>query len=450
MTTWDDLFDPPNTRTEATTHLSAVSPIPANTSSYAAAALRGEAEAVASAANGTRNDTLNRAWFRMGRHVGAGSIDVAVVRTALAAAALQAGLPQAEIDTVLRDDATSALTNGAAVPRYPIEHPAPRDELPTPTVLDEGAPDHGAAVERMFPILNWQALWDAEDDEEWIVEPLLPARRLVALYSAPKVGKSLLMLELAVAISRGTAVLGVTVDRPRRVLYVDFENDPRGDIRTRLQSMDVGPSDLGNLCYLSFPTIAKLDTEMGALQLLAAVTHYECELVVIDTVSRAVGGEENANDTWLAFYRNTGLALKQAGVACVRLDHTGKDHDKGMRGGSAKYGDVDAVWKLSPISEDTYSLECTDNRMPVPAKLLTIARDSYPLAHRILGTHWQDALDAKASDVDATLDALGVPSSASVRECKKALRDADMKIRNDVIERAVKARKLRLDTQGEA
>jgi uncharacterized protein YndB with AHSA1/START domain len=97
-------------------------------------------------------------------------------------------------------------------------------------------------------------------DEEWIVEPLLPARRMIALYSAPKAGKSLLMLEIAVAIARGTEVLGATPDRPRRVLYVDFENDPRGDVRTRLEAMDVGPDQLDNLCYLTFPSLAKFDT----------------------------------------------------------------------------------------------------------------------------------------------------------------------------------------------
>ena len=55
-----------------------------------------------------------------------------------------------------------------------------------------------------MPCIDWHALWADDSEEEWIVEPLLPARRLVALYSAPKVGKSLLMLEIAVGVSRGS------------------------------------------------------------------------------------------------------------------------------------------------------------------------------------------------------------------------------------------------------
>jgi RecA-family ATPase len=81
-------------------------------------------------------------------------------------------------------------------------------------------------VRERLPILDWHDCGPAKTTEEWIIEPILPARRLVALYSAPKVGKSLLMLELAVGIARGSRVLGAVPDRPRRVLYVDFENDP--------------------------------------------------------------------------------------------------------------------------------------------------------------------------------------------------------------------------------
>jgi hypothetical protein len=228
--------------------------------------------------------------------------------------------------------------------------------------VDQRAEPTAAAMEEdiiaRFPRLDWHSLWAEEDAEEWIVEPILPARRLVAIYSPPKIGKSLLSLELAVGIARGSSVLGVRPDRARRVLYVDFENDPRGDIRPRLASMGVGPDDLDNIDYLSFPTLGPLDTAPGAAELLGAVDAYRSEVVIIDTVSRAVRGEENENDTWLAFYRHTGRWLKTRGVALIRLDHTGKDETKGQRGGSAKSGDVDMVWRLSKVTETVYRLEC--------------------------------------------------------------------------------------------
>jgi hypothetical protein len=334
---------------------------------------------------------------------------------------------------------------GTALPEPPPNAPAP-----DPTVLNLDEEVALSIGPPLNPIIDWHDLFAADDDgEEWIIEPLLPARRMIALYSAPKAGKSLLMLEIAVGIARGTTVIGTTPDRPRRVLYVDFENDPRGDVRARLESMDVGPDQLANLCYLTYPSLAKFDTAQGAVDLARHVEHYDCEVVVIDTVSRAVMGDENENDTWLAFYRHTGLTLKRMGIACIRLDHSGKDREKGMRGGSAKYGDVDAVWRLTAISDDTITLECTDNRMPVPVKNLTLTRQDYPLVHLAAGEAWQAAASAKARWVDEALDKLGVPSSASVREAAAALRGAGEKVENQALRDAVKMRKLRLDFPSE-
>lgn len=300
----------------------------------------------------------------------------------------------------------------------------------------------GLAVRRTFPVLDWRELWADNTEEEWILEPLLPARRLVALYSPPKVGKSLLMLEIAVAVSRGEEALGTKPDRPYRVLYVDFENDPRGDIRERLDAMGYGPDQLGNLCYLSFPTMRGLDSEAGALELCAVVEEYACEVVVIDTVSRSVSGEENENDTWLKFYRHTGLRMKQAGVAMIRLDHTGKDETKGQRGGSAKVGDVDAVWKMTRVTDDTFKLTCEANRMPVAEKEITLTRLETPvLRHKVEGDGWRAAADAVVRDAIALMDKAGLPANAGRDAARLIMRNASVKISNRNLSRAIQVRK---------
>lgn len=435
MTDFYDLFDKPAPTREAGT----VTPLdPARATRYAHKALLSECENVAAATEGTRNDTLNRAAFNLSQLVAAGHLPHRDTWEALASAARTCGLDDDEIRTTI----TSGFRAGTEQPRIVPDLPPP----PGVTLLTDDATESEDAPP-LNPILDWHELFSTEDNgEEWIVEPILPARRMIALYSAPKAGKSLLMLEIAVAIARGTEVIGATTpDRPRRVLYVDFENDPRGDVRTRLEAMDITPGELDDLCYLTFPSLAKFDTAQGAFDLMRHVEGYACEVVIIDTVSRAVMGEENENDTWLAFYRHTGLALKRAEVACIRLDHSGKDTTKGMRGGSAKYGDVDAVWRLTALSEDTIHLECTDHRMPVPTTSLTLTRQDFPLTHRVAGDSWQAVVDAKTREVDQVLDSLGMPSSASVREAAEALRGAGHKVNNKALREAVRLRKMRLD-----
>lgn len=86
---------------------------------YARAALTAESERVASAPVGTRNDTLNRAAFALGRLVGAGLLDQGDVVRELDAAARRCGLGRAEIRRTIR----SGLIAGR---RSPIDPEAGR------------------------------------------------------------------------------------------------------------------------------------------------------------------------------------------------------------------------------------------------------------------------------------------------------------------------------------
>jgi hypothetical protein len=82
---------------------------------YGAAALRNETERVLAAPVGTRNDTLNRAAYALGRLVGAGIVDREVAATELFRAARRAGLPARECASTL----ASGLGAGMARPRFP-------------------------------------------------------------------------------------------------------------------------------------------------------------------------------------------------------------------------------------------------------------------------------------------------------------------------------------------
>jgi len=82
---------------------------------YAAAALEAETDRVARAPVGTRNDTLNRAAFALGRLVGAGMLDAWLVHQELTDAARYAGLGRTEIRRTIR----SGLTAGRRQPVQP-------------------------------------------------------------------------------------------------------------------------------------------------------------------------------------------------------------------------------------------------------------------------------------------------------------------------------------------
>ena len=441
MNKWDALFEKPDRSTE---------PPPADgppltgarADAYVEAAIAAECLTVSTAPESTRNDRLNTAAFNLGQFIGAGHVAEVTIRDGLTVAARAVGLDEHEIGPTI----TSGIRGGKQHPRIIT---ATSNGYP-PVTTTVTTPTDPAAIRDHLPLLDWHDLWADDEEEEWILEPLLPARRLVALYSAPKLGKSLLMLEIAVRVSQGLEVLGVTPDRARRVLYVDFENDPRGDIRTRLQRIGVGPDDLTDLCYLSFPRLAKLDTAQGGWELMAAVTEYQCEVVIIDTISRAVAGEENDNDTWLAFYRSTGMVLKAAGITCMRLDHTGKDAEKGMRGGSAKYGDVDAVWKLAAVTDTMLRLDCTDHRMPISEKTVVVRRHHIPrLWHQVEAEGRMAAYKEKVTELVAILDGAGAEDDLGRDKAREVVRAVGIHGSNDALSEALRQRKARLQPFGE-
>ena len=78
---------------------------------YAMAALRNECDRMATAADGTRHDTLNKAAFNLGQLVGAGLLPELAVITSLADAASQAGLPDRDIPRIIRSGIEAGIRN---------------------------------------------------------------------------------------------------------------------------------------------------------------------------------------------------------------------------------------------------------------------------------------------------------------------------------------------------
>lgn len=189
--------------------------------------------------------------------------------------------------------------------------------------------------------VNWDAAWKiVQDDPEWLYEPVLESGTVNALFGQPGIGKSLLAMWMSVEIAK----------KGFPVVYVDDENRIQDTVE-RLRAFGCNPRELNNLFLYSFSGLPPLDTPDGGRHLSAVSERHAGKLVVLDTTSRMVEGDENSASTYLQLYRCSLVPLKAAGRCVLRLDHPGKDDAKGMRGSSAKVGDVDTIWRLTS-SED--------------------------------------------------------------------------------------------------
>lgn len=227
----------------------------------------------------------------------------------------------------------------APVPDFPV------DEVTAPPAEE---------VKDRFPSLDWDDAFAQDFTHiDWLPGRFMERGQQVALVGDGKVGKTLFVHDWLYRCVTGKPFLGSGIGVSLKVLYFDKENSLR-DIVTRMQALGATPGDLKeNFDYRMFPGFtAPLETsELAVAEFFQIVDDVQPDIVVLDTVSRFIGGKENDSDTWLALYRKIHQPLKAKGIACMRLDHMGKDADRGSRGSSAKSQDVDHVWEMVRTDE---------------------------------------------------------------------------------------------------
>jgi hypothetical protein len=347
--------------------------------------------------------------------------------------------------------AYTATFVGDPGPQEPAGDPSPPEPPNDVTASRSGrhlASSTRKPAHQRYPVLDWSQVFDGvPDDVDWLVPDMIARGQSYSLVSPAKAGKSLLMLDVAAAVATGRTTLGNRPQQPARVLYVDHENS-RDDLVERLREMNYRPDELGNLRYLSFPTMPPLDGPVGGLDIVEIADHHDAALVVIDTVARVVAGEENSADTYRNLYRHTLSPLKAKGRTVVRLDHQGKEKT-GARGSSAKNDDVDVVWQLNQLLDDDgevlIRLKLERQRGTSHPDHLLLRRETNPLLRHVLRPDALTPTQAqRVGDCVEALIRLRIPADTGSRKARVALREQGHRFSNDTIAAAVRARKAAL------
>lgn len=302
-------------------------------------------------------------------------------------------------------------------------------------------------------LLNWDDFFATDFGEiQLLPGKLMGPGQQISLLGDGKAGKSLFCQEWMWRMATGQSFLDDAPQDPVRILYLDAENGQE-QVQERFLSFGAGPRNMGALRYASFPPVRPLDTAGGGADLIALVKATGAELVVIDTVSRFISGAENDADTWLSLYRHTLLPLKRDRISSIRLDHFGKEKERGGRGSSAKTQDVDHVWELSAQGGGALSLKRTHTRTGIGPDEFSIVRqarrDGDNWAHggtrHVLMTYEQSGQCVPGSDEDIMrrLDSHGVALAAGNRVVKAALMELEIPAGSDKVSRIVKARQNR-------
>lgn len=299
-----------------------------------------------------------------------------------------------------------------------------------------------------FVPVDLHALREREFNYDWLVEKWWPVETQLHIFAAAKTGKSLLMLWVACNIALGRdAFTGEPMER-HRVAYIDNEMTEK-ELQERINDMGLDFDELtGWLYYFTFPAIHDMDTELGGLDVLELCRHFECDVLMIDTLSRVVRGEENSNDTYRNFYNHTGRLLRANSIALSRLDHEGIVRGR-TRGATAKNDDVDLVYGLEKRSTKDempgYRLTRTHARIASVSETIELEMHSDPLSIRSTQLRsWTDAALRKARE----LESLDVPIDLGVARVRALMRDKGLTPGNQgVLHEAIRFRKWREDIE---
>lgn len=311
--------------------------------------------------------------------------------------------------------------------------------MPTPEEVRDQEDFEVRKLAALYQPVNWEKAWEEQPEEtDWLCDPFLEKGTLNALFAKPGTGKSLLAQNIAFMLTQDGKVV-VVIDEENRL----------NDWVERLQDMGAKPGMLENLRAYPFPSLPPLDTPEGGRHLLGIALRDKADLVILDTTTRMVRGRENDSDTFTQMYRCSLAPLKARGMTVLRLDHPGKDVERGQRGSSAKDGDVDTIWRMDEVTKGLM-LRMTRSKSRSghgDHDEYLVYRYEDPLRHEWVSTYD----DPQVGKILVQMDTLQIPRSGpdSTRSAVRVVLDRHgIKVGNALLGKAIKARRPVQDRPG--
>ena len=216
----------------------------------------------------------------------------------------------------------------------------------------------------------------------WLVDGYVEEDALVVMFGPPGEGKSFIALDLSCCIATGFDFHGHTVQQGA-VFYIAGEG--HNGIARRLESWAKhnGTSLTGAALFVSegatdLANATNAVRVAEAVQSLADATGKHPALIVIDTLARNFGGDENSATDVGNFVRHVDTHLRHKWNATTLIvHHSGKDGGRGARGSSALKGAADAEYEVGRNAEDKI-IRLTPRKMKD-------AEEPAPLAFELVG-----------------------------------------------------------------
>ena len=201
-----------------------------------------------------------------------------------------------------------------------------------------------------FEAMGLDDLFDEVSDAiDYLIPGLLPRGESAILAASPKVGKSLLAIDLAFAVATGEDYfLGETCQQGK-VLLVSVD-ESKQSVKAKLTKRGFRKHDAPNIRLITQFCVSQLE------KLEAEIEYFRPTLVIIDSLKRITKGSEiseNSAEFSDNIYTISELCNRY-GASCVLIHHSKKDNEiigvDNVRGSSAITGAFGNTWIMNRVA----------------------------------------------------------------------------------------------------
>jgi AAA domain/CHC2 zinc finger len=223
---------------------------------------------------------------------------------------------------------------------------------------------------------------------QWLVKPLIQSGVNGIMISRPKGGKSLSVLDLAIALASGQQWLGFYVERVVTVGLVsreDYANATSWRLNRLCEGRGLHIDDIADKLYVNtkvqVPSLA-LDNDADLQELMRQIEARGIEFLILDVFRVLHGADENDNTQMQKIIDRINQIQSKTGVQILLIHHTNKNNagtlTESSRGAGATAGWAEYVIGLSttddsgefPIRQVEFELKAGNKPKPVSFQIV--------------------------------------------------------------------------------